>query len=118
MGLDSIWKMPEYEQFKMHHPVFDPPLKLCGGILSCNGKYSFRGKVYSEIISKVWGCGLYLEEISNSDIREIATALESAKYKDLKEFYPYEGFGESEFNDLVRMFRVYADAGASLIGWW
>ena len=115
MGLDSIWKMPKKG---MRHPVFEPPLSLCGGMLSCYGKYSFRGKVYNAIIEKVWGCGLYLEEISNYDISKISDALEQTPYESLREYYPYDVFDESEYNDLKRMFKAYADAGASLLGWW
>ena len=101
-----------------HHPKFDPPIHLVGGMFSCHGKYSFRGKVYSDIIEKTWGCGLYLDEIPNKDILEIALSLENADYEMIKDCYPHHTMSKDEFFDLKRMFRAYADAGASLLGWY
>jgi hypothetical protein len=121
MGLDNYWKLPKESE---HHPDFNPPLHLIGGVFSCYGKHSFRGKVYSDIIEKITGVSLYQSEIPNTMIKEMAGKLQA--------FTPTEGFfqdyhrwtGETfeqfsdEINDLKRMFSAYAEAGACLLGWW
>lgn len=114
MGLDSFW-VPSLLS-KAGPPKFDPPLNLCGGLMSESGEGSFRGKVYDSIISAVSGRTLYDEEISTEEVREIAIALEG--YKPEKSDYDEHNICPQEYNDLKRMFRGYADAGYVLQGWW
>jgi hypothetical protein len=140
MGLDSIWFVPGEKEL-MHkmevektlsaeerwekrmelHPKFDPPLKLCGGLFSGNGAQSFRGKVYDGLIQHLTGHSLYQEEIPNKTIREIAATLESCKPdindSNLNEEGRFHVSGK-EYLDLIRMFRAYANTGATLHGWW
>lgn len=110
MGLDSFWKHPVEGT---PDPEFDPPLALCGGMFSGNGRGSFRGKVYAEVIKDITGVSLYQEHIPNEAVREMAKALEEwtdgqdADYED-----------EEGLFDLSRMFNAYANAGFELIGWW
>ena len=117
MGLDSIWV---FDNEDAHHPKFDPPLRLVGGVFSCHGKYSFRGKVYSEMIEHITGSSLYQEEIPNEEIVEMSKKLSSFEMTEelWGEFRYYESQDISQFKDIVRMFKTYGDAGANLIGWW
>jgi hypothetical protein len=117
MGLDSIWiNNGGSDNNNGTCPDFVPPLSLCGGILSGNGADSFRGKVYSCLISEVTGESLYQEEIPSDKIKGMAEKLNSASYNELwiNEF----GVKYSEFIDLQRMFKKYSEAGFSLYGWW
>lgn len=115
MGLDSFWVMPgETDEHPVEHPVFVPLLRLCGGMFSEHGRQSFRGKVYSPIIERLTGVSLYQDEIPNGIIQEIADKLDAADSSDMGGY----GLDQDEFLDLQRMFRTYADAGATLRGWW
>lgn len=104
MGLDSFWEHPTEGT---PDPDFDPPLQLCGGMLSGNGQHSFRGKVYNEIVESVTGVSLYQERIPNSVVQQMAAKL-ALELTD----------GSDESADLVRMFLAYGAAGFDLIGWW
>lgn len=117
MGLDSIWI---FKDKKKHHPKFNPKLNLVGGMFSCHGKYSFRGKVYNTLIIEITGVSLYQECIPNAVIKQMSKKLSAFKMTDKKwgEYQMYSDQPLSEFNDIVRMFKEYADAGACLIGWW
>ena len=118
MGLDSIWEIPKKSK---HHPTFDPPLSLCGGVFSCYGKYSFRGKVYEEFILSVTGITLYQEEIPNTTIQVMSKKLDEYMLKDDDEIMGYTMSDKEridQFQDLKRMFSAYAFFGASLRGWW
>jgi hypothetical protein len=120
MGLDNFWKLPEGST----PPTFDPPLRLCAGMLSSNGEGSFRGKVYDPILEALSAPSLYSETLSNQEIQTIANILEKT---------PYEAFqtrlqktnttlnwpiNREEYEDLTRMFSTYAQTGATLHGWW
>ena len=111
MGLDNFWILDG------DSPAFDPPLNLCGGMLSAHGEGSFRGKVYNDFFEDhVAGLSLYDEEICNFDLQYAADALEEVEWE--------EGFQEKyeltpeELHGLKRMFRAYADAGARLVSWY
>lgn len=113
MGLDNFWKGGT--------PVnFSPDINLCGGMFSQHGEGSFRGKVYAHIIERATDGkhSLYTETISNEDVQDIAVALENSKYSNLIAEASTFHVSEQEFEDLKWMFRVYADAGATLHGWW
>lgn len=108
MGLDSFWKCKKKIKF-------DPPLKLIGGMFSGHGEGSFRGKVYDLFIYDISDISLYQSEISNADVVRIADALDKHVCDDSCNF---DDDAHANLNDLRRMFRTYADAGAVLIGWW
>ena len=116
MGLDNIWMKSKDE-----HGVIEGEFKVCGGIFSGNGNDSFRGKVYNRFVEDVTGISLYgyppdTNEISNEVVRDMAEGLEATEWRDSYiENYDIE---EQEFKDLVRMFRLHADAGHYLIAWY
>lgn len=112
MGLDSFWKLPEGAVVNIN-----PPLRLCGGMLSGSGKGSFRGKVYDRAVEAITGESLYQLEIPNATIKKMADALENGQYETFEANASY-GTSPQEFADIQRMFRIYADAGATLHGWW
>jgi hypothetical protein len=124
MGLDSYWLKDE----ETHTPMeleFEPELNLISGIMSGSGSGSFRGKAYSDFIERISGISLYQETMPNSEVHKIANALEDTDTDVMRQYFKDEwGFDESKeyydqhINDLTRMFRAYADAGAILHGWW
>jgi len=105
-------------------PSFEPELELVTGILFDNPR-SFRGKVYNGLIESIANVSLYQEEITNAKVREIAEYLDIwVPEEHLGELDELLGFSENasvnlkHYNDLKRSFRAFADAGASLCGWW
>jgi hypothetical protein len=116
MGLDNIWMKNKDEQ-----GVIEGEFKICGGVFSGNGNDSFRGKVYNRFVEDVTGISLYgytpdTNEISNEVVRDMADGLEATEWRDSYiENYDIE---EQEFKDLVRMFRLHADAGHYLVAWY
>jgi hypothetical protein len=111
MGLDNYWKKNAEE-----YGEIEGEFKVCGGILSGNGNDSFRGKVYHRLVEDITGEDLYQDVIENDTIKEMAESLESATYNpQYNEFYYID---EEEFRDLVKMFRLHADAGHYLESCW
>ena len=114
MGLDNIWKKNKEE-----NGVIEGDFKLCGGVFSGHGNDSFRGKVYDRFVEDVTGVSLYGDpetfEIPNETVKQMADDLEATEWRDsYVENYDIE---EQEFKDLVRMFRLHADAGHYLLAW-
>ena len=113
MGLDNFWMKNKDE-----HGVIEGKFEICGGIFSGHGNDSFRGKVYNRFVEDVTGISLYgytpdTNEISNEVVRDMADGLEATEWRDSYiENYDIE---EQEFKDLVRMFRLHADAGHYLV---
>jgi hypothetical protein len=111
MGLDNYWKKNAEE-----YGEIEGEFKVCGGMLSGNGNDSFRGKVYATLIKDITGKDLYQDVIENDTIKEMVDSLESTTYNpQYNEFYYIE---EEEFRDLVKMFRLHADAGHYLESCW
>jgi hypothetical protein len=115
MGLDNIWMKD-----KDVHGVVEGEFKICGGIFSGNGNDSFRGKVYSRFVQDVTGVSLYGDEktcqIDNETVKQMADDLQATEWRDSYiENYDIE---EEEFKDLVKMFRLHADAGHYLLAWY
>ena len=116
MGLDNIWMKNKDEQ-----GFVEGEFKICGGVFSGHGNESFRGKVYNRFVEDVTGISLYgytpdTNEISNEVVRDMADGLEATEWRDSYiENYDIE---EQEFKDLVRMFRLHADAGHYLVAWY
>jgi len=114
MGLDNIWMKNKEE-----NGVIEGDFKLCGGVFSGHGNDSFRGKVYDRFVEDVTGVPLYGDpetfEIPNETVNQMADDLEATVWRDsYVENYDIE---EQEFKDLVRMFRLHADAGHYLLAW-
>lgn len=102
-------------------PTFDRTFHLTGGMLSGNGPYSFRGKVYDTFVKDITGVSLYQDRIDNKTVKRMADELERTSWDVIGPKYHggYDGFhSEQEFDDFCEMFRTFADAGAWLHGWW
>jgi hypothetical protein len=79
---------------------------------------SFRGKVYADLVEAITDYSLYEAKISQDGIQEIADKLEAYSWTaEDEETYEIEA---SEFQDLCRMFRTYADLeeGCVLVSWY
>lgn len=113
MGLDSFWEHPEGEHLSL---VFDPPLKLIGGMFSSHGAGSFRGKAYAEMLESITGYSIYTECMPNEDVCQMANKLEHWLEGHPKLFN--KDWVTEHLPDIVRMFKAYAKAGFQLRGWW
>jgi hypothetical protein len=95
-------------------------IELCGGMFSGDGG-SFRGKVYSDVVAHVSGVSLYEEWIPPETVREMAEAFDrcdpEAVERDMAEDGVYETTA-SEVRNLQRFFRICADRGFGLVGWY
>jgi hypothetical protein len=115
MGLDNIWKKNKEE-----NGVIEGDFKLCGGVFSGHGNDSFRGKVYDRFVEDITGVSLYGDpetfEIPNETVNQMADDLEATVWRD--SYIQNYDIEEQEFKDLVRMFRLHADAGHYLIAWY
>ena len=110
MGLDSIWRKDG------NTASVEGEFNLCGGIFSGFGNDSFRGKVYNRFVEDATGESLYQYEISNDTVKDMAWSLESHTWN--PEFESRYDITEEEFIGLKKMFRLHADAGHTLHGWW
>ena len=111
MGLDNYWMKNKEELGEV-----EGEFKICGGLLSGHGNDSFRGKVYFRFIEDVCNENLYDEMIPNETVKQMADDLEATEWRDSYiENYDIE---EEEFKDLVKMFRLHADAGHYLVSSW
>jgi hypothetical protein len=115
MGLDNIWKKNKDE-----NGVIEGEFKICGGVFSGHGNYSFRGKVYERFVEDVTGVSLYGDpetfETSNETVKQMADDLDATEWRD--SYIQNYDIEEHEFKDLVRMFRLHADAGHYLLAWY
>jgi hypothetical protein len=114
MGLDNIWKKNKEE-----NGVIEGDFKLCGGVFSGHGNDSFRGKVYDRFVEDVTGVSLYGDpetfEIPNETVKQMADDLEAVEWRD--SYITNYDIEKQEFKDLVKMFRLHADAGHYLLAW-
>jgi hypothetical protein len=121
MGLDTFFRFMTAPGDTA--PKLDLTVKhLCGGMFSGdNDGSSFRGKVYDDIVEEATGGGhtLYEELTSPEIVRKIADAL--AIYlnenPDRKVFGQY-GCNREEIVELQKVFDVYGNASAIMVGWW
>ena len=115
MGLDNIWKKNKDE-----NGFVEGDFKLCGGVFSGHGNDSFRGKVYDRFVEDVTGVSLYGDpetfEIPNETVKQMADDLEAVEWRD--SYITNYDIEKQEFKDLVRMFRLHADAGHYLLAWY
>ena len=112
MGLDNFWKKNDNETASV-----EGNFQICGGMFSGHGNDSFRGKVYHRFVEDVTNVSLYGDretgEIPNETVKKMADDLEATEWRDSYiENYDIE---EQEFKDLVKMFRLHADAGHYLV---
>ncbi|MEA3440287.1 MAG: hypothetical protein U9R58_08395, partial [Chloroflexota bacterium] len=87
------------------------------GIFSGEGG-SFRGKVYSILIYEITGESLFQEWISPETVRKMYTALaECDPQQAIDESDAWDRIPE-EIVDLRKFFKVCAERGLGLVGWW
>lgn len=125
MGLDNYWT-PNGSEWDSEPAIkldFNPPLQLgSDGDLFEDGW--FRGKRYYRLVRAVTGMDLHTDIIYNHEIHEMAKQLEETSYEEAMELYEPPAlsqrteYSRREYNDLCRMFRAYADAGAQLEAWY
>ena len=113
MGLDNYWMKAKEE---LGH--IEGNFSICGGMMSGSGNDSFRGKVYHRFVEDITGISLYgytneTNVISNEIISEMADGLEATEWRD--SYIQNYDIEEQEFKDLVKMFRLHADAGHYLV---
>jgi hypothetical protein len=113
MGLDNYWMKSKDEA-----GVIEGEFNICGGMFSDNGNDSFRGKVYHRLVEDITGISLYgytneSNEISNEIVKDMAEGLEATEWRD--SYIQNYDIEEQEFKDLVKMFRLHADAGHFLV---
>jgi hypothetical protein len=115
MGLDNIWKKNKDE-----NGFIEGEFKICGGVFSGHGNDSFRGKVYARLVEDITGVSLYGDpetfETPNETVKQMAIDLEETEWRD--SYIQNYDIEEHEFKDLVRMFRLHADAGHYLLAWY
>ena len=111
MGLDNYWMKNKEEA-----GVIEGEFKVCGGVFSENGNDSFRGKVYCRFIEDVTNENLYQAMIPNETVTKMADDLEATEWRD--SYIENYDIIQEEFKDLVRMFRLHADAGHHLVSSW
>ena len=115
MGLDTYavrdGKMMDDKLFKTVPPV------LVGGMLSGNGNGpSFRGKVYAPFLSNWIGLNLYREEIPHETVARAADLLD--KFLEDNKELEFSDISREEIVALAQWFRVVADNGGTVVGWW
>lgn len=115
MGLDNYWKKSKEEA-----GTIEGDFKICCGIFSGSGNESFRGKVYARLVEDITGVSLYGDpetcEISHETVKQMADDLEKTEF--IPEYITHYDIEQDEFKDLVRMFRLHADAGHYLVAWY
>ena len=115
MGLDNYWMKAKEE---LGH--IEGNFSICGGMMSGSGNDSFRGKVYHRFVEDVTNVSLYgdLEtgEIPNETVKQMADDLETTEWRE--SYIINYDIEEQEFKDLVKMFRLHADAGHYLVAWY
>jgi len=115
MGLDNIWKKSKDE-----NGFIEGEFKICGGVFSGHGNDSFRGKVYARLVEDITGVSLYGDpetfETPNDTVKQMAIDLEETEWRN--SYIQNYDIEEQEFKDLVRMFRLHADAGHYLLAWY
>jgi hypothetical protein len=115
MGLDNYWKKSKEEA-----GTIEGDFKICCGVFSGSGNESFRGKVYHRLVEDITGVSLYGDpetcEIPSEIVKDMAEGLEATEWRD--SYIQNYDIEEQEFKDLVRMFRLHADAGHYLLAWY
>jgi hypothetical protein len=93
--------------------------QLCGGMYS-GGKASFRGKVYDVLILETTGSSLYQEWIPPEEVKAMFDRLGAYTPAELAAISEQvdEQHTAWECAELQKFFRVCAERGLGLIGWW
>ena len=119
MGLDTYWT-PNGSPPGTENPIvleYDPPLFPDAYVFDDGW---FRAQEYVDLLFAVTETSLYVPTIPNNQIREMAAELDGTPYEETarhRAFAPTNSgptLTRREYEDLRRMFRAYADAGAQL----
>jgi len=96
-----------------------PPV-LVGGLLSGHGSSnSFRGKVYDDFITHISDMTLYSEEIPNLQVHIIVAALQDfLDKKPSQQTLDKLDISLEEVKALRDWFKIVADCGGVVVGWW
>ncbi len=96
-------------------------IELCGGILSGDDS-SFRGKVCSTLVEEVTNESLYNERLPPETVKKMAETLSKHTPAELAginlSVNAYDDRTEKEMAGLQKFFRVCAERGLGIIGWW
>ena len=95
-------------------------IELCGGMFSGDGGASFRGKVYLDVVDRVADVYLSQEWIPPEEVRRIWVAFEQADEDVVVEGSKDDHYPVSveEVESLREFFRICAERGLGLIGWY
>ena len=99
--------------------------QLCGGIVS-GAMSSFRGKIYDTLILEATGYSLYEEWIAPEMVKAMSAKLGAYAPAQLAavsekvdgDFDPKRAHGAAECAELQKFFRICAERGLGLVGWW
>jgi hypothetical protein len=95
----------------------DARIQLCGGMFSGGGG-SFRGKIYSALISQITGVSLYEAWIPPEEVRAMYRKLAAVDPQTAEAQYDVWNLHPDEILELQKFFRVCAEQDLGLIGWW
>lgn len=99
------------------HLYKDIPPVLVGGMMSGNGDGpSFRGKVYAPFLHNSIGLDLYVEEIPNEKVKLAADLLDKWLLDNTE--LDFSDISKEEIEALAKWFRVTAENGGTVVGWW
>ena len=111
MGLDNFWKDGEEDG------IIEGSYRICGGMCSDHGNSSFRGKVYSAIVSSLTGTSLYQDKIENEEVVKMGKILAEAGYEKAASHSDYQ-LCPDEWEDFVKAWQEHAKEGHQLISWY
>jgi len=115
MGLDT-YAYSSGKSMPAHLFAHIPPV-LVGGMFSGNGQTSsFRGKVYAPFLHNAIGLDLYQEEIPHETVVRAADLLD--KWLEENKGLEFSDISREEIEALAQWFRVVADNGGTVGGWW
>lgn len=119
MGLDTI----AYKEFRNGEHInansewFEGTEELCRGIMHEDLSW-IRGKVYSVVVEEISGISLYTETLSNEAVHKIANSIENYLNDPLRHNLFKGNINTKELRLLGKWFRVAAEKGCYLHGWW
>jgi len=94
----------------------DAEIFLCGGLFSGDGG-SFRGKVYSFLVSEITGESLHAEWTPPETVREMYEVLAACDPQDAVDDLGYPDHPPEDVIELLKFFKVCSERGLGLLGW-
>lgn len=120
MGLDTFAaRTPDGKLTKEDMGAFEKAdIHLYGGVFSGSAP-SFRGKLYDGVIHDITGISLYQEWIPPDEVKKMCEALELCDPEEIIKDAKYTNVVTSAaITELRKFFRVCAQRGLGLVGWW